>query len=216
MAELLVVRHAQASFGTDNYDMLTELGHKQSKLAGDALREADWIPDRTVTGTLTRQKETLESMGFGTPDETHEGLNEYDFDDLLDQRFGGKVPPEATRDRQTHYRTLRDTVLEWQEGAFPDARESWADFSARVEAARAFATDTDSRRVLAVCSGGPIGQLVATTLGAPMAQMMALNLQVKNTSMTRFFFNAETFVLNEFNTTPHFSTADGAAFLTFS
>ena len=216
MAELLVVRHAQASFGTDNYDVLSDLGHKQSELAGDALREAGWIPDKTITGSLVRQLETLESMGFGKPDEVHEGLNEYDAHDLLAQRFGGEVPQKIRKDRKTHYRTLRDTILEWQAGGFPGARESWAEFAARVEAARVLATDTEARRVLVVSSGGPIGQLVATTLEAPTAQMMTLNLQMKNTSKTRFFFNAKTFILNEFNTTPHFAAADRAEYLTFS
>ncbi|MEY8840214.1 histidine phosphatase family protein, partial [Cribrihabitans sp. XS_ASV171] len=40
MAELLVIRHAQASFGADNYDLLSELGHRQSQAVGAALRSA--------------------------------------------------------------------------------------------------------------------------------------------------------------------------------
>ena len=64
MAELLIVRHGQASFGADDYDKLSEVGHEQSRLAGAALREAGWQPDRLVTGTLRRQKDTLKSMGF--------------------------------------------------------------------------------------------------------------------------------------------------------
>ena len=31
MAELFLVRHAQAAFGTDDYDRLTELGHRQAR-----------------------------------------------------------------------------------------------------------------------------------------------------------------------------------------
>ena len=50
MSELLVIRHGQASFGQDNYDVLSDLGHEQARAAGAALREAGWVPDRLVTG----------------------------------------------------------------------------------------------------------------------------------------------------------------------
>lgn len=216
MAELLVIRHAQASFGSDNYDQLSDLGHRQSELAGEALRASGWVPDRFVTGTLVRQQETLASMGYSEVPEQHSGLNEYDFHDLLSVRFHGKVPDPVRHDRKTHFRTLRETILEWQAGGLTGAKESWKEFSDRVENARKFSTETDARRVLVISSGGPIGALVKASLDAPDAQMMALNLQVKNTSWTRFFFNATTFLLHEFNNTPHFSTPDRAKLLTFS
>ncbi len=216
MAELLVIRHAQASFGADDYDRLSDLGHLQAKLSGDALRASGWVPDRLVTGTLTRQHQTLASMGFAQAPETHSGLNEYDFHDLLSVRFEGDVPDLVRHDRKTHFRTLRDTILDWQAGGLAGARESWRDFVGRVEAARKFATDTEARRVLVISSGGPIGQLVSASLGAPAPQMMALNLQVKNTSWTTFFFNRSTFMLHEFNATPHLSAQNRADLLTYS
>ncbi|MEY8831035.1 histidine phosphatase family protein [Sedimentitalea sp. XS_ASV28] len=216
MAELLVIRHAQASFGADNYDRLSELGHRQAEMAGEALRASGWVPDRLVTGTLVRQRETLSSMGFDNPPEQHAGFNEYDFHDLLSVRFNGDVPDPVRHDRKTHFRTLRETILDWQAGGLSGARESWKDFSERVESARQFATDGPARRVLVISSGGPIGALVKSCLDAPDAQMIALNLQVKNTSWTRFFFNSGTFLLHEFNATPHFATPEQAKLLTFS
>lgn len=216
MAELLIVRHGQASFGADDYDNLSEVGHEQSRLAGEALREAGWEPDRLVTGTLRRQKDTLKSMGFDAAPEEHAGLNEYDFHNLLAVKFDGDVPDAVRGERKTHFRTLRETILEWQGGGLHGAKESWRDFETRVENARQFATDTDARRVLVVSSGGPIGQLVARALGAPDAQMMELNLQVKNTSMTRFVFSGPRFFLHEFNATPHLAPIDRAQLLTYS
>ena len=41
MAELYLVRHAQASFGTDDYDRLSQLGHRQSRWLGEYLAEDD-------------------------------------------------------------------------------------------------------------------------------------------------------------------------------
>ena len=216
MAELLVIRHGQASFGQDDYDVLSDLGHRQSEAVGALLREMDWHPDRLVTGTLKRQKDTLASMGFDTAPEEHAGFNEYDFGDLLHARFKGNMPDMVKGDRRTHFRALRETVFEWQDAAFDGASETYAEFAARVEAARAFATDTDAKRVLVVSSGGVIGQLTATALGADKRHMMELNLQVKNTAMTRFMFKGERCSLHEFNATPHFMSPGGAALLSYS
>ncbi|MBO9449701.1 histidine phosphatase family protein [Tropicibacter sp. R16_0] len=216
MPELMVVRHAQASFGADNYDQLSELGHRQSALAGETLREMGWVPDRLVTGTLTRQKETLHSMGFADAPEEHAGWNEYDFHDLLRVKHGGAIPDLVQHDRKTHFRTLRETLREWQDDGLQGAAESWADFKARIQAARQFSTETDAQKVLVISSGGAIGQLVASAMSAPPEQMIALNLQVKNTSMTRFIFSSRAFFLHEFNATPHFAPKARADMLTYS
>ncbi|MBV1927478.1 MAG: histidine phosphatase family protein [Rhodobacteraceae bacterium] len=216
MAELLVIRHGQASFGADNYDELSDIGHKQSALVGAALRDSGWVPDRLVTGTLTRQKQTLASMGFKARPETHAGFNEYDFHDLLSVRFKGDVPDAVRSERKTHFRTLRETILDWQDGGLQNAQESWVDFISRVEAARSFAVNTEAKKVLVISSGGAIGQLTAACLNAPAEQMLTLNLQVKNTSITRFIFSGDRFSLHEFNATPHLLTTERAAFLTYS
>ncbi|MCE8511548.1 histidine phosphatase family protein [Ruegeria pomeroyi] len=216
MAELIVIRHAQASFGSDNYDRLSELGHRQSALVGAALREMGWVPDRLVTGTLARQKETLRGMGFTDAPEEHAGWNEYDFHDLLRVKFGGTIPDLVQHDRKTHFRTLRDVLREWQGGGVEGARESWAQFTARIEAARQQATREGAERVLVISSGGAIGQLTAAALSAPSEQMIALNLQVKNTAMSRFIFTQRAFFLHEFNATPHFAQTAHADMLSYS
>lgn len=216
MGDLLVIRHGQASFGADDYDVLSDLGARQSAAAGAALREAGWVPDRLITGTLTRQKDTLRHMGFDQAPEEHAGFNEYDFQDLLNARFKGDVPDLVKGDRKTHFRALRETIFDWQDGGCEGASESWEDFATRVAAARDFATDTTAERVLVVSSGGPIGQLVATALDAPPRMMMTLNLQIKNSSFTRFVFSGTRFFLHEFNATPHLMSRDAADMLTYS
>jgi len=216
MAELVVVRHAQASFGAQIYDKLSDLGHRQSALVGAVLHERGWVPDRVVIGSLTRHAETLASMGMTAEPQVHAGLNEYDFHDLLATRFAGQVPDLVQSDRRTHFRTLRDTLLDWQAGGLDGAKESWTDFTARVESARRFATREGAEKVLVISSGGPIGRLVAAALEAPDKYMIALNLQVKNTSMTKFIFTKRAFYLHEFNTTPHLDHPDRRALLTYS
>ncbi len=220
MAELILVRHAQASFGSADaggYDRLSDLGRQQSELVGRCLHEAGWQPDRLVCGTLSRQRDTLDLMGFDGDVEVHAGLNEYDFHDLLQVRFEGDVPAEVMGDRKTHFRTLRDTVRDWQQGGLEGAAESWAAYTARVAAARTHATRPGAQKVLAVSSGGTIARTVADAISAPDEMMITLNLQMKNTSITRFVFTDRgAFYLNEFNATPHLMPAERADFLTYS
>ena len=216
MAELLVIRHGQASFGAQNYDVLSDLGRAQARATGDWLRRMNWVPDRVVTGTLNRQIDTGVEMGFDAAPERHAGLNEYDFGDLLDARFKGDIPDMVKGDRKVHFRTLRETVFAWQKDEIENPSETWAQFVARVEEARSFAVDTQAKRVLVVSSGGVIGQMVAASLQAPAAHMMNLNLQIKNAAMTRFMFSGSLFSLNEFNATPHYATPEGIQLMSYS
>ena len=93
-----MVRHAQASFGTDDYDRLSELGHRQSRWLGEYLAERQLTFDRVVTGTLRRHRETLEGIvaaGVQAADATAlAGLNEYEAETLLRAHLqGAELPP---------------------------------------------------------------------------------------------------------------------------
>lgn len=222
MAELILVRHAQASFGAANYDKLSPLGHEQSEELGAALAVLGIRPDAVAVGEQVRHRETLEGLLRGMkhdPGEAvvHPGLNEFDFRALLDARFRDGGAPEGVHDdRRTHFRTLRDTVHAWQRDEVPDPPESWADFTGRVEAARQALCDPERRQVLAVSSGGAISQVVAATLGTPPAQQIELQLQMKNCAVTRFVYSARAFYLHSFNETPHIVAHNAERLQTYS
>ena len=59
MAELVLVRHGQASFGADDYDRLSELGWQQSRWLGEYFRERGAAFDLILRGSLRRHAETL-------------------------------------------------------------------------------------------------------------------------------------------------------------
>ncbi|MEP1521384.1 histidine phosphatase family protein [Ascidiaceihabitans sp.] len=216
MAELVVVRHGQAAFGQENYDQLSDVGFEQARLAGDILRQTGWVPDRLVSGTLERQRDTLSAMKFDGSAEEHAGFNEYDFGDLLRAKYHGNVPELVKGDRKVHFRTLRETVFEWQDDQLDDPHETWGQFETRVAEALKFATDTDARRVLVVSSGGVIGQLVASTMQAPKRMMMEVNLQIKNASITRFVFSKGRVFVTGMNATPHLDHPDTQHLMTYS
>ncbi|MBD3680198.1 MAG: histidine phosphatase family protein [Rhodobacteraceae bacterium] len=221
MTALTVIRHAQASFGAANYDLLSDLGHRQSRALGQALVRQGVKPDHLFIGAQRRHRETLEgiceALGFdaGTA-HVHEGLNEFDFKGLLEARFReGGAPEGMHSDRRTHFRTLRDTVLAWQRDEITDPPESWEAFAARVRAARE-SMQKAGGAVLAVSSGGAIAQMITEVIDAPSPQMIRLQLQMKNCAVTRFIAGREVLYLHCFNETPHIDAATEADLLTYS
>ena len=56
MSVIYLVRHGQASFGTDNYDQLSATGRQQVKLLGAYFAELGEPIDRIYSGALYRQR----------------------------------------------------------------------------------------------------------------------------------------------------------------
>jgi broad specificity phosphatase PhoE len=224
VAELFLVRHAQASFGTEDYDRLSELGHRQSRWLGEYFAERGITFDRTLTGTLRRHRETLTGLkagGVQAPDaQAHAGLDEYVAEALLGAWLAqsGATPPAASADRREHFRMLRQALAAWVDGTLPSpGHRTFLEFvsgaQAALEQARA---DRSARRVLVVSSGGPIATLISGVLGANLGAMVNLNLQMRNTGISEFRFNERVIHCVSFNNVPHLDTVERRASVTYS
>ena len=113
MSLVLMVRHAQASFGAANYDRLSDLGRRQSRWLGEYFAGRGVRFSRVMSGTLERQRDTasevLGAMG-GDPAsiEIHEGLDEYHGEALF-RAYTGADPRDALRAAAAG--TARDDVV---------------------------------------------------------------------------------------------------------
>ncbi len=209
MGELVLVRHGQASFGTDDYDRLSELGFEQARQLGRYFRERDIRFDRIVCGTQRRHRQTLDGTNLLTAQQEPEliaGLNEFDFYGVFDA-YNVAFPPAAPLDRtnvRDFFSTLRKALPVWSEGNLPNAPEPWANFQTRIQASlAALISDDSAARVLVVSSGGPISALMREILQLSVRHMMDLNLQTANTSVTRVQFKNGKARLQSFNGLPH-------------
>jgi broad specificity phosphatase PhoE len=217
-----LVRHAQASFGADDYDKLSELGHRQSEALGAALKRQGVAPDAVFIGAQRRHRETWEGIAKGAGLQIDPvvvpGLNEFDFGGLLEARFSGRDdrPDNLHTDRKTHFRILRDTVLEWQRDEIDSPPERFSEFVGRVREARSIIAESGARTPLAVSSGGAIGMTVADVVNAPADLMIALQVQVKNCAVARIVLSKGNAWLNGFNETPHIDAANETEMLTYS
>lgn len=76
MGAIHLVRHGQASFGTGDYDRLSETGHLQARLTGADMAARGLRPDVVVHGGLRRQRETAEGLLEGLREGLRTGLGE--------------------------------------------------------------------------------------------------------------------------------------------
>ena len=60
MSIIYLVRHGQASFGSDNYDKLSSLGELQASITGEYFSEIGVQFDAAFCGDLDRQKATAQ------------------------------------------------------------------------------------------------------------------------------------------------------------
>ncbi|MDR3481789.1 MAG: histidine phosphatase family protein [Burkholderiaceae bacterium] len=222
MAELYLVRHGQASFGTDDYDRLSTLGEQQSVWLGEYLSERKIDFDHVIIGTQLRHRQTAEGIcrGMGrSPDfALHAGLNEYDFYALYNALI--KERPElnqsAPGNKQYFYKRLKEALLLWSTDALTGPLpEKWHAFAERINSALGFIQQCGAQKVLVVSSGGPIGMLISQVLGAPANTAIELNLQIRNASLSQFYFNEQSVKLASFNNIAHLDRADRLHAITY-
>lgn len=222
LAELHLIRHGQASFEAADYDCLSAVGVQQSRWLGAHLAEQGRQFDRLYTGSLQRHHQTahalLEGLGCSVPIEEHSGLNEYDFRALLQiAKTQGAVLPDMPRgDRKAFFQALRQVLILWSQDRLPSAPETWSAFQRRVADARAHIQASGARSVLAVSSGGAMAVMAQQVLSTPDATAIDLNLQLVNSGVCRYFFNAQVCRLAGFNAAPHLERPDRQAFLTYA
>ncbi|PVX85021.1 histidine phosphatase family protein [Paraburkholderia unamae] len=223
MAELYLVRHGQASFGAENYDELSSSGRMQSRWLGEYFAQANLTFDRIVTGTMRRHAQTadalLTAMG-GQPAQIVQDadLNEYDFRALFSALGESDAAPglAAESSMKHFYKGLKQVLHLWSEDRLPGrVPETWAQFQARVERARLAIARMGGKRVLVVSSGGPIAVIAQQVLQAPAAAAIALNMQIRNSSVSQYVFNENAMSLVSFNALPHLERAERRELVTY-
>lgn len=91
MGSIYLIRHGQASFGADDYDVLSPIGVRQAEILGQHLVELGISFDRCIAGDLRRQQHTATSAleqfsakGLAVPNlETDSAFNEFDADAVI-------------------------------------------------------------------------------------------------------------------------------------
>jgi broad specificity phosphatase PhoE len=190
MSVLLLVRHGQASWGAADYDVLSDLGHEQSRLLGKHLGALGVSPSRVWSGGLRRHDETLtaavEAAGWAAEAVTDPGWSEYDHVELL-RRYD-----EATTDdphRPGAFSAFFDAaVTRWTGGEHDaDYTETFTAFTTRVDAAMRRAVESLGAGETGVVftSGGAIARVAASLWGMGVEQWARVNSVLLNTGVSK-------------------------------
>jgi broad specificity phosphatase PhoE len=222
MGTLYLVRHGQASFGADDYDVLSPLGQQQSLRLGEYFRFKGLTFDAALTGTLKRQLQTYagicKGMGVEPAASPWPGLNEYDSHAVIEaihpHPLDKPTSPEMYRE---HFRLLKQGLAQWMAGVVsPRGMPSYTDFVAGVTGALDHVRKTCEGNVLLVSSGGPIATAVGHVLATSPETTIELNLRIRNCSVTEFAFTPKRHMLVTYNTLPHLDAPEHADWVTYA
>ncbi|UZD62741.1 histidine phosphatase family protein [Brevibacterium sp. JSBI002] len=190
MSVLYLVRHGQASFGTDDYDRLSDLGKEQSRITGRFLASQGLEPYRIIHGEMLRQRQTAEGLlaGLGLDMDAHvdDGWNEYAAWELTGVLTD--LDPRAQHDSKIFQGELERGAARWASGEHDeDYTETYNQFTSRVDRALDEATGAMSsgQSTIVVSSAGAIAWTAARLIGGGFDQWMAFNRVTINTGITK-------------------------------
>ena len=219
MGSIYLIRHGQASFGADDYDVLSPTGVRQAQILGRHLAELGISFDRCLAGDLRRQPDTAtgaldQFAAFGLPVpilETDAAFNEFDADAVIRALLPEMLPQEpqalhilrnAAQNRGEFQRIFALIIERWLAGTYDTpGLESWLGFVERVQAGlqRILEQADNTQKIAVFTSGGTITALLHLITQMPARQAFELNWQIVNTSLNHLKFRGREVALASFN-----------------
>ncbi|MGW0694919.1 histidine phosphatase family protein [Streptomyces sp. NPDC002738] len=211
MPLISLVRHGQASFGAQDYDVLSDLGREQATAVGRELARRGLRDPHLMTGSLTRQRDTAQliaqAAGFTHSLSEDPRWNEYDHLALL-ARYT-EPAPEGQTDPRAVQELLDRALGAWIQETEETGPAGWSAFENGITAALTEVSTAlgRGRDAVVVTSGGVLAALCGALLSLPPAGVVALNRVAVNAAITTLVVGSSGIRLLTFNDHAHF-TAD--------
>lgn len=200
MPVLHLVRHGQASYGSDDYDNLSEMGRAQAEAVGRELVRRSLRTPVAACGSLRRQRDTallaLAAAGLDVTPMPDCRWDEYDMVQIVKRHVpAGTLPHDGTsRDFQ---RVLDLALAGWAAGD-TDGWSAWVQ-GAQAALAEVAASLHSQQDGVVFTSGGVLAALTAALIGAPVESMVALNRVAVNGAITTVLVGGRGTTLLTFN-----------------
>jgi len=234
MSEIYFIRHAQASFGQENYDQLSPLGIRQAEILGDYLKGLGLDFHVVYAGSMERQIGTahlvMSRLGKDQPGldpRIAAEFDEYDSRSIIRSQVQdmsredptiSEALPRFYRDQRSFQYIFERAVLRWVSGRYEiPLVETWQTFTHRVrKGVNNVMSDNGPRRRIAVfTSGGVISAVMQMALGLSNEDAIQLSWQILNTSVSTFKYSEKGFGLSSFNLLAHLELHNDAELLTY-
>ena len=215
MTTIYLIRHGQASVGTDNYDVLSKTGEAQSEALRQHLANTDIAFDAVYSGALKRQRDTatIATKDYATSLQINPAFDEYRHKQIFD-----KFLPELARTDAEIGAALKDgsngvmtqsvftkLMMAWVEDrSIASDFESWQQFNQRIADGIADIIDNNPDKTVAVfTSGGVITSIFRTIFHLQPAKTFAMNWNINNCSITTVKHRDGSLTLREYNNISH-------------
>jgi broad specificity phosphatase PhoE len=229
VSRILLIRHAQASFGAPDYDRLSSVGETQAHLLGSYWTKRNVTFDRVYAGPRKRQIDTAKIVAaryqaarlpFPEPRVMPE-FDEYDGervlsravpqlvneDDAVRELHQAYVASANGSEQQRRFQRLFELVIgKWVNGEVEVSNvESWAKFCARVNRgiSEVLSDAKSNERVAVFSSGGPIAVAMQRALNLSARDALRVSWMSRNCAYSEFVFSVDRFTLSTFNSFPH-------------
>ncbi|MCR4510226.1 phosphoglycerate mutase family protein [Pseudomonas sp. 32.2.56] len=235
MGSIYLIRHGQASFGADDYDVLSPIGIRQAEVLGAHLAQLGTRIDRSVSGDLRRQQHTANAALQQLQDaqlasaalEIDAAFNEFDADAVIRALLPDLLPEEpealhilrnAAQNRGEFQRLFAKLIGRWVSGEHDKpGLQSWQAFVEQVQGGlERVLQQADSKQNIAIfTSGGTITALLHLITGIAPAQAFELNWQIVNTSLSCLKFRGKQVSLASFNSHVHLQLLKAPELITY-
>lgn len=235
MSTIYLIRHAQASFGRENYDRLSEAGLRQSEVLAGHFNMLSLEFDAIYLGTQQRHEQTLcaflqcirktgaSSIGVHKT----EAFNEYDSEIILKNLIPEVIRQEPAfeanvasmmQDKRSFQLVYEKIMRRWVAGDYSiPILETWTTYSCRVrDGLRDLMAAQGAGKMVAVfTSGGPISVCVQQALNLSDETTLQLTWQIMNASVTRLKYSGDRLMLSGFNDVTHLELKQAPSLLTY-
>lgn len=234
MGQILLVRHGQAQFGSDDYDRLTELGRSQARLLGGWLAKRHRKFDAVVTGSMKRHRQTAEACLMELPHglrpkgdwRIDHAFDEYDADEVVLRHRPEFADSETLRahiraaadPRRTFQGIFAAAMQRWMCGDHDcDYREPWNAFQGRCVTGLKRIVDEagPSARVVVFTSGGPIAAICQNLLGLNAQRTLEVNSVLVNCATTGLLYQPHLVSLSFLNNFAHLEDEGNPQMVTY-
>ncbi len=233
MSLLYLIRHAQASFGTANYDCLSDTGNRQADILASWFKRHAAAFDAIYAGTQQRHAQTLAAYlkahadaDLPAPHAT-DAFNEYDSENILKTLIPEVIREEPAfekdvlqmlESRRAFQKVYEKIMRRWiSRGESGPHLEPWNTYAARVKGGlgRIMAAHGSGSTVAVFTSGGPISVCIQQALDLSDEKTLELTWQIMNASVTRLKYRRNRLMLFGFNDVSHLELEKNSRLLTY-
>ncbi|HEY2951627.1 MAG TPA: histidine phosphatase family protein [Verrucomicrobiae bacterium] len=232
MSRLILVRHAQAAFGSADYDQLSPVGEEQARRLGSHWAERAMGFDQVFVGPRRRHRLTAALVGnalvhCGRP--WPEAVSLPELDEYAGQDvFQASLPPlaktgfdPATLAAGIHHppagasterlKMFQGILGRWVRGELSvPGVETWKEFRMRARRGleKMLGGGARGRQIAVFTSSGPVAAALDRAFNLDDERMLEASWQLRNTAVSEFVFSGPRFSLHMFNALPHLTSAD--------